>query len=80
MRVAAVEPVRGKRRDFEKRRARIEQQADAVANEQLAARDMARSRVSVAAKGGRGQLFAQGGNLRPHGAGIGLKLFGSFID
>ncbi len=45
VRVAAIKSVRGERRDLEKRRARIEQEIDAVANKQFAAGDMARPRI-----------------------------------
>ena len=49
MDVAAIETMRGERRQLEERRAGIEQQIDAVAREQLAACDVARPRLLAAA-------------------------------
>ena len=60
MHVAAIEAVGGERRQFEKGRAGIEQQIDALARQHLAASDMARSCVGAPAQGGGGQFFTQG--------------------
>lgn len=80
MHVPAVEAVGGERRQFEKRGARIEQQIDALARQQLAARGMFGARRLAAAGSDRRQLVVQFGDQRPHRIGIAREIGRTGID
>ena len=71
MDVAAVEAVGGERRELEERRARIEQQVDALARQELAAPDVPRPRLLAAALDRRVELVAEVGDQAFHGRGVG---------
>ena len=58
--LAAVLPVGRERRQFQKRRARIRQQVDPLADQQLAALAVALDHVEAPARGGHGHPRAQG--------------------
>ena len=71
--LVAVHAVGGELGKFEEGRAGIEQRLDAVARQQLAARDMAGARRLAAAEGGGGGLGFQIGDDRCHGGGVGAE-------
>ena len=80
MHVAAIEAVGRQRRQFEKCRAGIDQQIDALARQHLAARGMPGARGLAAAAGHLIELVAQLGDQRPHGLGIAGKIGRGGID
>ena len=69
-RVAVVHAVRRHRRQFQERRARIDQVLDAVARQQLAARHVLGARGFAAAQRGLRQFLIQVIQLRLHGARV----------
>ena len=66
----AVHAVRGERRQLEKGRARVEQPGDALARQQLAAREMALARPLRAAERGLGAAEPIVGDQRAHAAAL----------
>ena len=76
MHVAAIEAVGRQRRQFEKRRAGIDQQVDALARQHLAARGVPLARRLAAAAGHLVELFAQLGDQRAHHLGVAGKIGG----
>jgi hypothetical protein len=67
-------------REFEETGARIEQAVDAVARQQLAAREMLGARLLAAAPCRQRRLFAQVGDAGLHGGGVGLELFAARVE
>ena len=80
MHIAAIEPVGGERRQFEKRRARIDQEIDALARQHLAARGVPGARGFAAAAGHLIELSPQLGDQRSHRLGVAGKIGRSGID
>ena len=80
MDIAAIEAVRRQRRQFEKRRAGIDQQIDALAGQHLAARGVAGARGFAAAAGDARELVAQLRDQRPHRLGVVGKIGRRGID
>ena len=74
MHVAAIEAVGRQRRQFEKRRAGIDQQIDALARQHFSARSVPRPRCLAAAAGDLIELFAEFGDQRPHRLGVAGKI------
>ena len=68
--VVVVHAVRGELREFEERRARIEQRAHALARQQLAARRVLGARRRAAALLDGGDFLAQVGDQRRHRVAI----------
>ncbi len=66
MRIPAIETIGGKRRNFEKGRARIKQKIDAITDKELAARLMPLPRLGAAAFRRRREFRLQFSQLRPH--------------
>ena len=79
-RVALVHAERGQWRDFEERRAGVEQHLHAVAWQQLAARRVPGAGHFAPASGGLGELHMQVIDQRAHGAGIGLEVGGTGVE
>ncbi len=74
MHVAAVEAMGSQRRQFQERRAGIDQEIDALARQHLATRCVAVARGLAAAAGDLGKLLAQIGDEAAHGFGIARKV------
>jgi hypothetical protein len=72
-----VQAVRGKRRQFEKWRAGIDQRHHAVARQQLAARHMTLARLGRTAARGLRTTFVQFSDQRLDGRGVGEELIPS---
>ena len=80
MHVAAVHPPGGELADLEERRARVEQLADALARQHLAAREVLVARRLVAAPSHNCYFFTQIKNESLHPLSIGTKLGRARID
>jgi len=78
--VAAIHAVSGELRELEKRRAGIEESADALARQELAARQMPLARRGAAALADRGDPVAQIGNRFAQRRGIAAERLGARID
>ena len=78
--VAAIKAIAGERRKFEERRSRVEQQADPVARQQLAARNVARARLGAAALHRRFELGAQIRHQALHRLGVAKKFRRAWIN
>ena len=76
----AIEAMPGERRELQERRARIEQQADALAREQLAAPHMPLARLRVAALRDAGQEIVERAHVGAQALGIGRKVGAAGID
>ena len=80
MHVAAIEAVGRQRRQFEKRRSRIDQEIDALARQHLAARGMPDARGLAAAAGDLVELLPELGDQRAHGLGVAGKIGRCGVD
>ena len=78
--VVVIHAVGGERREFEERRAGVDQRHHAVARQKLAAREMALARARRAAFGRRGAAALQFGDQRRHRRRVGAKLLGRGFD
>ena len=79
-RVVAVHAARREWRDLEERAARVEQRLDAVARQQLAARQVLRARFLAAAGGGLREAAAQFRDQRFHLRGVLAEVRAAGID
>ena len=70
----------GERREFEKRRAGVEQSAHPFMHRQLAPLDMTRHRRGAAALRGECDLFAKIGDQRAHARGVGLEFLRAGLE
>jgi hypothetical protein len=75
-----VDAVGGQLRQLQERRAGIEQQADPVARQELAAAEVPLPRRFAAALPDRGGEVAECGDLGPHGGGVGGEVRGTDVD
>ena len=75
-----VDAHRGQRRDLEEGRVGVEQHLDAVARQQLAARQVLGSRAFAAAERDGGQLGVQIIDQPPHRCSVGLEVLGADIE
>jgi hypothetical protein len=78
--LAPVHAVCGERRQLEDRRARIDQRVDAVARQELAARDVPRARLLAAAACDLGGLRTKVGHELAHQRRIRAKVLGARIE
>ena len=69
-----IKTICGERRELQKRRAGVEQGHDAIARQQLAARDMPLSRARRSAQRGFSPALVQLVNQRRHGSRVGTEL------
>ena len=79
-RLAVVHAVRGELADLEEGRAGVEQAVDALARQQLAAGDVALSRLGVAAEGDPRRLRAQVGHLRRQVRCVAPEIVGARVE
>ena len=77
---AAVHAVGGELADFEEGRAGVEQAVDALARQQLAARQVLLARRLGAAEGDPLDLRGEVGDQRPHRGGVGLEIGGARVQ
>jgi hypothetical protein len=79
-RVVVVHVQRGQRRQFQERRARVQQHLHPVARQQLAASGVAIAGHRAAAFGDFRELHPQVVDHGAHGSGVGLEIGGSGVE